>query len=72
MRMGSGWGGSYLVQLVMQLGQGGADELLPKRRRGLPVEVNVGNGVDGVVSEGAQVVGVGVGVVMVVVLPSRG
>lgn len=46
----------------MQLRQRRSGQLLPERRCGLPVEVNVGHSVDGVVSEGPHVVGVGMGV----------
>ncbi len=63
---------SDLVQLVVQLREGGSDQLLAQWSGGLPVEVDVGHGVDGVVSEGAEVVGVGVGVVVVVLLAASG
>ncbi|KAG7232415.1 hypothetical protein INR49_008878, partial [Caranx melampygus] len=45
-----------------QLRQRRSGQLLPERRRRLPVELDVGDGVDGVVSEGPHVVRVGVGV----------
>lgn len=64
--------GAYLVQLVVQLRKGGSDQLLPERCCCLPVEVDVGHGVDGVVAESPQVIGVGVGVVVVVMLASGG
>lgn len=51
----------YFIQLIVELRQRGSGQLLPKRRRRLAVEVDVGNRVDGVVSEGPHVVGVGVG-----------
>lgn len=63
---------SYLVQLVVQLRKGGSDQLLPQRCCCLPVEVDVGDGVDGVVAERPQVIGVGVGVIVVVMLASGG
>lgn len=46
----------------MQLRQRRPGEFLPERRCGLPVELDVRYRVDGVVSEGPHVVGVGVGV----------
>lgn len=52
----------YFVEFVVQLGQRRSAQLLPERRRRLPVELDVGHRVDGVVSEGPHVVGVGVGV----------
>lgn len=63
---------THLVQLVMELRQCGPDELLPEGSLCLPVEVNVGDGIDGVVSEGAQVVGAGVGVGEVAERPGGG
>lgn len=56
----------------MQLRQGGSDELLAQWCRSLSVEVDLGHGVDGVVAECAQVVGVGVRVVVVVLLAAGG
>jgi len=64
--------GAYLVQLVVQLRQGGSDELVPERRCRLPVKIDVGHRVDGVVAESPHVVGVRVRVVVIVVLAPRG
>lgn len=52
----------YFIEFVVQLRQRRSGELLPEGRGGVPVEVDVGHGVDGVVSERAHVVGVGVAV----------
>lgn len=49
---------SYFVKLIVQFRQRRPGQLLPERRRSLPVEVDVGHGVYGVVSEGSHVVGV--------------
>lgn len=64
--------GAYLVQLVVQLGKGGSDQLLPERCCCLAVEVDVGHRIDRVVAKSPQVVGVGVSVIMVVMLASGG
>lgn len=63
---------AYLVQLVVQLRQGRSDEFLPQRRCCLPVEIDVGHGIDGVVTKSPQVIGVGVGVIVIVMLASCG
>lgn len=60
--------GAYLVQLVVQLRKGGSDQLLPQWGCCLPVEINVWHGIDGVVTESPQVIGVGVGVIVIVML----
>lgn len=46
----------YFVELIVQFRQRRSGQLLPKRRRSLPVEVDVGHGIYGVVSEGSHVV----------------
>lgn len=63
---------AYLIQLVVQLWQGGSDEFLPQRRCRLAVKINVWHGIDGVVSKSPQVIGVGVGIVVVVMLAPCG
>lgn len=56
----------------MQLRQGGSDEFLPQRRCSLPVEIDVGHRIDGIVTKSSQVISVGVGVIVIVMLPPRG
>jgi len=62
----------YFVQFVVQLRQRRPGELLPESGGGVPIEVDVGHRVDGVVSEGPHVVGVGVAVGDVRVSGARG
>lgn len=64
-------GRSHLVQLIVQLGQAGPEQLLAQVSGRVPVVVDAGHGVHGVVAEGAQVVGVGMGVIVVVVVAAR-
>ena len=52
----------YFIEFIVQLRQRRSAQLLSERRSSLPVEVDVGHSVYGVVSEGPHVVGVGVGV----------
>ncbi len=49
-----------LVEFIVELRQRRAQEFLPERSCGVPVEVDVGHRVDGVVTEGPQVIRAGV------------
>ncbi len=49
-----------LVEFIVELRQRRAQEFLPERSCGVPVEVDVGHRVDGVVAEGPQVIRAGV------------